>query len=53
MYGDLAPWFHLLTAPAEYSDDASFVLAALREHADGPIESSSSSGRAGATRPPT
>ena len=38
MYGDLAPWFHLLTAPAEYSDDASFVLAALREHADGPIE---------------
>jgi SAM-dependent methyltransferase len=38
MYADLAPWFHLITAPAEYSDDAAFVLAALREHADGPIE---------------
>ena len=38
MYGDLAPWFHLLTAPEEYSDDAAFVLAASRELADGPVE---------------
>jgi SAM-dependent methyltransferase len=38
MYGDLAPWFHLLTAPEDYSDEAAFVLAALREHADGPVE---------------
>lgn len=37
MYGDLAPWFHLLTAPEEYSDDAAFTLAALRELADGPV----------------
>ena len=37
MYGDLAPWFHLLTAPEEYSDDAAFILAALRELAQGPV----------------
>ncbi len=38
MYDDLAPWFHLLTAPEEYSDDAAFILVALREVADGPVE---------------
>ena len=38
MYGDLAPWFHLLTAPEEYADDAAFVLDALRQHVDGPLE---------------
>jgi SAM-dependent methyltransferase len=38
MYGDLAPWFHLLTAPEDYADDAAFVLAALKGHVDGPVE---------------
>jgi SAM-dependent methyltransferase len=38
MYDDLAPWFHLLTAPEEYADDAAFVLAAVREAATGPVE---------------
>ena len=38
MYEDLAPWFHLLTAPEEYADDAAVVLAALRQHAVGPLE---------------
>jgi SAM-dependent methyltransferase len=37
MYGDLAPWFHLLTAPEEYADEAAFILAALREQAHGPL----------------
>ena len=27
MYGDeLAPWFHLLTPPSDYADDAAFAL---------------------------
>jgi hypothetical protein len=38
MYADLADWFHLLTAPAEYADEASFILAALRRHVRGPLE---------------
>jgi SAM-dependent methyltransferase len=38
MYDDLAPWFHLLTAPEEYVDEASFILDLLRRHVDGPLE---------------
>jgi SAM-dependent methyltransferase len=38
MYGELAPWFHLLTPPAEYADEAAAVLELLREHVDGPLE---------------
>jgi len=38
MYGDLAPWFHLLTPPEHYEDDAAAVLAALRERVVGPLE---------------
>ena len=39
IYGDeLAPWFHLLTAPADYADEAAFALATLREHISGPLE---------------
>jgi len=53
MYGDLAPWFHLLTAPEDYSDEAAFVLAALREHADGPVQTLLELGSGGATRPRT
>jgi len=37
MYGRLAPWFHLLTAPADYADEAAYVLRLLRERVD-PLE---------------
>ncbi len=38
MYDELADWFHLLTAPAEYADEAAFILGLLRERVDGPLE---------------
>ena len=38
MYDELADWFHLLTAPEEYADEAAFVLGLLRAHVDGPLE---------------
>ncbi len=31
MYTDLAPWFHLLTAPEEYAEEAAFFGEVLRE----------------------
>ena len=31
LYGDLASWFHLLTAPADYAEDAAFYGHALVE----------------------
>jgi len=31
MYGDLAAWFHLLSAPAEYAEEAAFYIGALTE----------------------
>ncbi len=31
MYTDLAPWFHLLTAPADYADEAAFVTRVVDE----------------------
>ncbi len=37
MYGELAPWFHLLTPPSDYADDAALVMTQLRESADGPL----------------
>lgn len=30
MYGDLADWFHLLTAPQDYAEEATFYLEAAR-----------------------
>jgi len=38
LYGDLAPWFHLLTAPKDYAEEAGLILDLLRKHVDGPIE---------------
>ncbi len=38
LYGDLASWFHLLTAPEDYVDEATVSLAAMRDAAEGPIE---------------
>jgi SAM-dependent methyltransferase len=31
MYSDLAPWFHLLTHPSDYSDEAGFVRRVVDE----------------------
>jgi SAM-dependent methyltransferase len=38
MYGDLAPWFHLLTPPEEYAGEAAAILTLLEEHVEGPLE---------------
>ncbi len=38
LYDELADWFHLLTAPAEYADEAAFILDLLRTHVAGPLE---------------
>ncbi|MGI9649550.1 MAG: shikimate kinase, partial [Acidimicrobiia bacterium] len=38
IYTDLADWFHLLTAPADYEEEAAFYLARLQEAATRPIE---------------
>jgi SAM-dependent methyltransferase len=37
LYGDLATWFHLLTAPEEYSDEAEIYRALLEEGSDRPV----------------
>ncbi|MGH2674432.1 MAG: class I SAM-dependent methyltransferase [Actinomycetota bacterium] len=38
LYGELASWFHLLTAPEEYADEAGIYRALLGEASDRPIE---------------
>jgi len=38
LYGDLAPWFHLLTPPEHYVQEAAFTLERLRQHVAGPLE---------------
>jgi hypothetical protein len=38
MYDELADWFHLLTAPEEYADEAAVFLDLFREHVNGPLE---------------
>lgn len=38
MYRELAPWFHLLTPPQEYAEEAASALAILRANVDGPLE---------------
>lgn len=35
MYSDLAPWFHLLTDPAEYADEAAFTFAVVEATIEG------------------
>jgi SAM-dependent methyltransferase len=32
MYGELASWFHLVTAPADYADEATDVVRMLADH---------------------
>ena len=38
LYGELAGWFHLLTAPENYAEEAEFYGRLLIERADGPVE---------------
>jgi SAM-dependent methyltransferase len=35
MYSDLAPWFHLLTHPSDYEDEAAFVSRVVDDVGDG------------------
>ncbi|MCE3287780.1 MAG: SAM-dependent methyltransferase [Gaiellaceae bacterium] len=35
MYTDLAPWFHLLTHPSDYADEAAFVSRVVDDVGDG------------------
>jgi SAM-dependent methyltransferase len=35
IYSDLAPWFHLLTHPADYEDEAAFITRLVEAGADG------------------
>jgi SAM-dependent methyltransferase len=37
IYGELADWFHLLTAPEEYTEEAQFYLRTLTEAAGGQV----------------
>ena len=36
IYTELADWFHLLTAPEEYAEEAAFYLAAIVQASDAP-----------------
>ena len=36
MYSDLAPWFHLLTHPSDYTDEAGFVTRVVDDVVEGP-----------------
>ncbi len=37
LYGELAEWFHLLTAPEDYKEEAEFYRQVMVETADGPV----------------
>jgi SAM-dependent methyltransferase len=37
LYGELAPWFHLLTSPVDYEEEAELYRRLLVEHAEGPV----------------
>jgi SAM-dependent methyltransferase len=38
LYRDLASWFHLLTAPEDYAEEAAAYVALIRRHAQRPVE---------------
>jgi SAM-dependent methyltransferase len=38
MYTDLAAWFHLLTAPEEYAEEAGIFIGAIKENAQIPVQ---------------
>jgi SAM-dependent methyltransferase len=37
LYGELAPWFHLLTSPVDYEEEAELYRRLLVEHAQGAV----------------
>lgn len=39
MYAELASWFHLITAPADYEEEAAFCVKALTDACDGTLSS--------------
>jgi SAM-dependent methyltransferase len=39
MYDELAPWYHLITAPKSYEPEARLILSLLRDDADGELSS--------------
>lgn len=39
LYGDFASWFHLLTHPADYAEEAAVYARLLEESAQGPLRS--------------
>lgn len=39
LYGELAPWFHLLTHPADYAEEAAHIQAVAEATVAGPVES--------------
>ncbi len=47
MYGRLAGWFHLLTPPADYRDEAEEILRLLELHVVGPLETALELGSGG------
>jgi SAM-dependent methyltransferase len=38
LYSDLAPWFHLLTHPSDYEDEARYTTEVIEAAAQGPAE---------------
>ncbi len=38
LYGELAPWFHLLTHPSDYEEEAAHVVRVVEEAVDGRAE---------------
>ena len=47
MYGQLAGWFHLLTPPAEYRDEADEILRLLQSHTRRPLQTALELGSGG------
>jgi hypothetical protein len=47
LYRELADWYHLLTRPEDYAEEAAFYAEALRESASHPLKSVLESGSGG------
>ncbi len=47
LYDELAGWFHLLTTPADYAEEAADILALWRANVDGPLETALELGSGG------
>jgi len=53
LYDELAPWFHLLTAPEDYAEEATLYRRLLTESADGPVKTVLELGSGGGNYNPT